>query len=203
MTDRPLNPTAASLLGLLHHGPMTGWDLVAAAQTAIGDFWSLTRSQVYRELAAMTDVGLLEAGERGRRDARPYALTDAGRAAFLAWLERGPGAESIRFPLLLTVLFGRHLPPGRLEAILAEQHAEHAARAAHYDEVRAQAGDAPDPYAIAVLDFGRHYERAVLDWFASLPPELVGAADRPRHLAPAAPPAAPGAAGDAWHPHPA
>jgi len=33
--ERPLNPTAASLLGFLHHGPMTGWDLVAAAQTVI------------------------------------------------------------------------------------------------------------------------------------------------------------------------
>lgn len=176
MAELPLNPTAASLLGLLHHGPMTGWDLVSTAQTAIGDFWSLTRSQVYRELAAMTDAGLLTAGERGRRDARPYTLTDPGRAAFAAWLDRGPDAETIRFPLLLTVLFGRHLPPGRLAAILAERRDVHAARAAHYEEVDEAAHDAPsppDPYAMAVLDFGRHYERAVLDWFAALPPELT------------------------------
>ena len=52
-----LNPTAASLLGLLHHGPMTGWELVSSAQTTIGLFWSLTRSQVYRELSAMTAAG--------------------------------------------------------------------------------------------------------------------------------------------------
>lgn len=176
MAEQPLNPTAASLLGLLHNGPMTGWELVSTAQTAIGAFWSLTRSQVYRELATMTDAGLLTAGARGRRDARPYTLTDAGRAAFADWLDRGPGTETIRFPLLLTVLFGRHLPPGRLAAILAERRAVHATRATHYDEVRKAAHDAqnpPDPYAIAVLDFGRHYERAVLDWFATLPPDLT------------------------------
>lgn len=176
VTDRPLNPTAASLLGLLHHGPMTGWDLVSTAQTVIGDFWTLTRSQVYRELATMTDAGLLEAGERGTRDRRPYTLTDAGRAAFAAWLDRGPDAETIRFPLLLTVLFGRQLAPGRLATILAERHALHAARAAHYEQIDKAARDAagpPDPYAMAVLDFGRHYERAVLDWFAALPPELT------------------------------
>lgn len=176
MPDQPLNPTAASLLGLLHHGPMTGWELVSTAQTAIGAFWSLTRSQVYRELAAMTTAGLLTAGERGRRDARPYALTDAGRAAFAEWLDRGPDTETIRFPLLLTVLFGRHLPPGRLAAILEQRRAVHAARAAHYDEVDKAARDAPDtpdPYAMAVLDFGRHYERAVLEWFAALPEELT------------------------------
>lgn len=176
MPEQPLNPTAASLLGLLHHGPMTGWDLVATAQAVIGDFWSLTRSQVYRELAAMTEAGLLEAGERGRRDARPYTITGAGRAAFAAWLQRGPDAETIRFPLLLTVLFGRHLPPGRLAAILAEQRATHAARAEHYEQLRAAAREAanlPDPYAAAVLDFGRHYERAVLAWFDALPDELT------------------------------
>ena len=40
MTARPLNPTAASLLGFLHEGPMRGWDLVAIAQQRIGDFWT-------------------------------------------------------------------------------------------------------------------------------------------------------------------
>ena len=57
MSDRALNATAASLLGFLHQGPMSGWDLAATAQTLIGDFWSLTRSQVYRELSAMASAG--------------------------------------------------------------------------------------------------------------------------------------------------
>jgi DNA-binding PadR family transcriptional regulator len=177
MGERPLNPTAASLLGLLHHGSMTGWDLVRTAQTVIGNFWSLTQSQVYRELAAMTEAGLLEAGERGRRDARPYTITDAGRAAFAAWIDREPGGATIRIPLLLTVLFGRHLRPERLAAVLARERARHADQLAHYDEVCAAALAAPtepDRYAMAVLDFGRSYERAVLDWFDRLPRELTG-----------------------------
>ncbi len=53
----PLNATAASLLGFLHEGPKTGWDLVATAQDRIGKFWSVTTSQVYRELAAMEAAG--------------------------------------------------------------------------------------------------------------------------------------------------
>ena len=35
-TSYRLNSTAASLLGCLHEGPMTGWDLAATAQRAIG-----------------------------------------------------------------------------------------------------------------------------------------------------------------------
>lgn len=175
MPDRPLNATAASLLGFLHEGPMTGWDLVTVAEQRIGGFWSLTQSQVYRELTAMAAAGLVEAGARGRRDRQPYEITDAGRAAFAEWVSRPPGAETIRFPLLLTMLFGRHLPPDRLAAFLAAHRATHAERLAGYEQAAAalpEDADAIDPYSVATLRFGLAYERAVLDWFDALPPAL-------------------------------
>jgi len=181
MPDRPLNATAASLLGFLHQGPMTGWDLVATTQAAIGDFWSLSQSQVYRELAAMADAGLVTAGERGPRERQPYAITDAGRAAFAAWVDREPGPESIRYPLLLTIAFGRHLRPERLAAFVHGHRAEHAERLARYEqlhEAARAAGGQPDPYAMATLDFGLAYERAVLAWFDQLPPAVGGDAVR-------------------------
>jgi DNA-binding PadR family transcriptional regulator len=177
MTARRLNATAASLLGFLHDGPMSGWDLVATAQSRIGDFWSLTQSQVYRELAAMAADGLVEAQERGRRDRRPYAITDAGRAAFAAWVAREPEPETIRFPFLLTVMFGRHLPPERLAEIVTRHRAVHADRLAAYEQVSAalppEAAEA-EPYAIATLTFGIAYERAILGWFDALPPAIAG-----------------------------
>jgi len=177
MPERPLNATAASLLGFLHQGPLTGWDLVQTAQGEIGDFWSLTQSQVYRELAAMAEAGLVEAGERGPRDRQPYSLTEAGRAAFAEWVGREPGPESIRFPLLLTVLFGRHLPPEQLARFLERQRSVHADRLAgyqrqHREAVAAGARDI-EPYALATLEFGIAYEQAVLDWFDALPPKLM------------------------------
>ncbi|MFB9237280.1 PadR family transcriptional regulator [Plantactinospora siamensis] len=177
MADRPLNATAASLLGFLHDGPMTGWDLVAAAESRIGDFWSLTQSQVYRELTAMAAAGLVRAGERGPRDRRPYELTEAGRAAFAEWASRDPGTEAIRFPLLLAVLFGRHLPPGRLAEHLAAHRRAHAERLAGYAAAAAQlppGADEIEPYAIATLRFGLAYERAVLAWFDDLPAGVTG-----------------------------
>ena len=168
MAERQLNPTAASLLGFLHEGPMTGWDLVATAQARIGDFWTLTQSQVYRELAAMADRGLIKAGTLGPRERKPYSLTSAGRAAFASWIDQEPGLESIRFPLLLTLAFGDHLPPGRLLAILRHHRELHAARLAGYRrqyDAATHAGAGQDPLALATLRFGLRYEQAVLDWF--------------------------------------
>jgi DNA-binding PadR family transcriptional regulator len=168
-----LNPTAASLLGFLHDGPQTGWDLVATARLRIGDFWTLTRSQVYRELAAMSDAGLVTAGERGPRDRRPYALTDAGRAAFEAWLDAGPGDETIRVPLLLTLTFGRHLPAARRAEVLAEHRDRRAQRLTRYRNL-AEDLEGSDAFAEAALAFGIAYEEATLAWFDALPPEVTG-----------------------------
>ena len=185
--QRALNATAASLLGFLHDGPLSGYELAATAQRVIGDFWSLTQSQVYRELAWMAEAGLVSPGERGTRDRRPYELTDAGRAAFAEWIDRPPARETIRHPLLLTVSFGRHLAPGRLASFIRQHRDAHAERLrtyehqAHAAERQAQAmvrqvgatetagGAAQDPFRSATLEFGIAYERAVMDWFDSLP----------------------------------
>ncbi len=177
MSETPINATAASLLGFLHEGPMTGWDLVQLARERIGDFWTLTQSQVYRELAAMAERGLVEAGERGQRDRRPYEITVAGRQAFQGWLGRIPTEETIRFPLLLAISFGRHMAPGALAAVVREHRRVHAGRLATYLGQR-EAIDRhvpnPDPYRLASLEFGIAYEQATVDWFDGLPAAIRG-----------------------------
>jgi DNA-binding PadR family transcriptional regulator len=162
---------------------MTGWDLVVAAQQRIGDFWSLTQSQVYRELTAMARDGLVVAGERGRRERQPYAITDAGHAAFAEWAAREPGHETIRFPLLLTVMFGRHVPTDRLADYVAAHRKAHAERLAGYERERAELpahAEDTEPYAVATLEFGLAYERAVLAWFDTLPEAVSGRTPKTR-----------------------
>lgn len=167
---RRINATMGSLLGFLHEGPQSGWDLVATAERMIGAFWSLTRSQIYRELATMAADGLIEADQVGPRERRPYRLTDAGREAFAQWLDEQPGVEQIRYPLLLTLAFSRHLPPERLAEFLRQHRAVHAERLAGYDAALADAQHAgADPTDLVTLDFGMRYEQAVLDWFDHLP----------------------------------
>ncbi|TRO60532.1 PadR family transcriptional regulator [Streptomyces sp. IB201691-2A2] len=167
-----LNPTAASLLGFLHGGEASGYELVHTAEQLIGDFWTLTRSQVYRELAALAGRGLVEAGPAGPRSRQPYRLTDEGRAAFAAWLAEPPGSEQIRYPLLLTIAFGSALDRDRLTEFIAGHRADHEKRLADYRE-RVAAG-APDRFTEATLAFGIRYEEAVLAWMDELPAILDG-----------------------------
>jgi DNA-binding PadR family transcriptional regulator len=163
---KSLNSTAASLLGFLHEGPMSGWDLVSVAQDRIGDFWTITQSQVYRELATMDAAGFVEKGETGARDRTPYLITDAGREAFLEWIARDPGGETIRVPLLLTLSFGEHLDPDRLDRIIAANREIHQRRLTKY--LSEDCAGTP-PHQRATLEFGIGYERTVLEWFDRLP----------------------------------
>ncbi|OZD13456.1 PadR family transcriptional regulator [Rhodococcus sp. 06-156-3C] len=174
----PLNATAASLLGFLHRGSMTGWDLHATAVACIGGFWTVTRSQVYRELAALTTRGLIEEGAVGARAQKPFTITDDGRAEFARWIDRAPGEENIRHPLLLTLAFGEHLAPGRVAGILADHRRRHADTLARYREQRAASGGA-SVFDLATLDFGIRYEQATLDWFDALPDQLRAGSFRP------------------------
>src|SRR4029078_13650371 len=116
-----LNPTAASLLGYLDIGPMTGWDLDQWVRTSIGNFWNVPRSQIYRELRTLTDRGYVKAGDSGARDKVPYAITKSGRAAFKKWIAQPPPAAVIRSRLLLTVFFAHHLPAGHLREIVTAE----------------------------------------------------------------------------------
>ena len=105
-----LNPTAASMLGFLHHGPASGWDLATKAQRTIGEFWNVTRSQVYRELKLLDSAGYVTARNGGARDRQPYHITSSGRAAFAEWIRGYRGRFLMRWPLAL-----------RLELMVANQ----------------------------------------------------------------------------------
>ena len=164
----PLNATAASILGLLCRGPMSGWELYAGFERSIGRFWSITRSQVYRELRTLAAAGYIEIGATGARERRVCTITPQGREAFRVWIAGMPGDELIRFPLLLTTFFGDSVPVETLKAGCAEHRKKHAARLAALEK-RYPEAVAHEPFPALALQFGIAYEHTVLAWIDSLP----------------------------------
>jgi DNA-binding PadR family transcriptional regulator len=161
-----INATAASLLGFLTERPMTGWELSAAVEGSIANFWNVTRSQVYRELRTLAELEYVEAGEAGPRDRRPYSVTDAGRRAFGEWIVRDPGSPIVRLPLLLTVFFGRHLPRERLAEILGRELEGGFGALEKFEAMQQEYGS--DPFVRQVLQFGIDYQRTLLAWLEGL-----------------------------------
>jgi DNA-binding PadR family transcriptional regulator len=158
-----LNATQGSLLGFLHDGPKTGWDLLQEIERGLARFWNVTPSHVYRELRTLQDRGLVTAGQTGVRDRRPFAITAAGKRSFKKWIAQEPGPEQIRNPLLITLWFGRHLDPDTLERFLRSNRKVHDERLRQYESITAS-----DRHTGAVLAFGIAYEKAVMEWIDEL-----------------------------------
>ncbi len=166
----PVNATAAALLGLLHGGPMTGGQLVSAAGERFGTFFSVTRSQVYRELPALVDSGLLRLGQQGPRSSQQYVLTPAGKRAFKTWLTAGDGSDQLRSPLILRLLHAGSLTKRQRTALVTQGQKTYLERLARAEEAAKHAANSQaDPYARAVAEFAVAHNRAVLALLDTVP----------------------------------
>lgn len=166
MPAAPVNSTAAALLGLLHGGPMTGGQLVSAAEEQFGLFFSVTRSQVYRELPVLTEAGLLRLGKQGPRASQAYAITAAGKRSFKAWLAAGGDAEPVRSPLVLRLLNAGSLTVKQRSELVRAAKEAYTERLA---QARAAAKATDDPYGRPVADFAVAHTRAMIKLIDSIP----------------------------------
>ncbi|MHA6780568.1 PadR family transcriptional regulator [Pseudonocardia saturnea] len=162
----PVNATAAALLGLLHSGPMSGGQLVALAAERFGSFFAVTRSQVYRELPALTAAGLLKPGKQGPRASQQYSITAAGRRSFAAWLTTGAASDAVRSPLVLRLLHAGSLTEKQRAALVGAAREAYAGR---LTTAKAAAKGERDPYRRAVADFAVAHTRAMLRLLDAIP----------------------------------
>jgi DNA-binding PadR family transcriptional regulator len=165
--NAPLNATAASILGFLEHEPMSGWDLAVKIEDIIGDFWNVTKSQIYRELKLLDEAGLVTTMRKGEREKQPYRITEPGRRAFRAWIAREPSAPIMRMPLVLQVFFAEAVDPEELARSLAKLRAYHVSRLEAYRGFERIVDKKKGPYQSLRLGIG--FQKLMIDWIDSLP----------------------------------
>ncbi len=133
----------AAILGFLDIEPSSGYSLRQRFDGSVGSFWTVTQSQIYRELHALENdrlVAVKVTRGKGKPDRRTYALTDAGRDALRAWLNEPLLPMQLRHPLLLKLVFAASLEPAELDTLLEQYQrdmeatrTEYAARLASAD----------------------------------------------------------------------
>lgn len=143
--------------------------MMAAAERRLGPFWSMTRSQVYRELPALAELGLVRLGKPGPRSSQPYAITAAGKRTFSRWLTEAPGRDAIRNPIALRVAFGELHSANQLSNLYAGANEYHSAALVSAREQAKDARKAGDVYGAAALEFAVAYHKAALSWLKSVP----------------------------------
>jgi len=148
---------------------MTGGQLMAAAQRRLGAFWSMTRSQVYRELPVLAEAGYVRLGKPGARSSQPYAITPAGKRAFSRWLAETPAREALRNPVALRVAFGTQQSIEQLQQTHALAMEQHSSALSQIREQVKETRKAGDECQAAALEFAVAYHRATLTWLKNGP----------------------------------
>jgi DNA-binding PadR family transcriptional regulator len=116
----------AAILGFLRLEPTSGYLLRKRFEGSVASFWSVTQSQIYRELHALERDELVvserEPGD-GKPDRRIYSLSKRGKAELDAWLRAPVEPVQLRHPLLLKLVLAADVEPRVLDEVLAEYHA--------------------------------------------------------------------------------
>ncbi len=109
MEEPRLTPTSFIVLGLIElSGEATPYELKAAVNLSLGNFWSLQHAQLYSEPERLAQAGYLkERREESGRRRRHYSITKKGRDALVKWRE-APSERvlELRDLGLLKVFFG-------------------------------------------------------------------------------------------------
>lgn len=163
--------TRYAVLGMLTHGPMSGYRLREEILATVGHFWHESFGQLYPTLTELEGEGLVRrAASDGATRAQPFELTVQGREALREWLATEARSLSPeRNELLLQLFFGRHADRGVLVGHL-RRHRERLVEAR--DRYRAieralLAEDSPDqPYWLITVRHGLALVEAGLRWNA-------------------------------------
>jgi DNA-binding PadR family transcriptional regulator len=166
------NRTVYVILGLLHHEPMSGYDMSKRIESSISQFWDVGFGQLYPTLKKLEAGGMIvgtEARGTGRRDRRVYSITDLGRRLLRQWLEEPVAKEYIRYEILLKLFFGslveREANIATIEAFRARYAGAAESLELYANNLRQVQGESPDHlYFLLTVMFGEKLYKAYLAW---------------------------------------
>ena len=167
--EEKLPATTFAVMGLLSQGSRSGYDLASYAEQSIANFWSVAKSQVYRELSRLESLGFVDATEVKQEalpDKRIYSLTKKGEAALIGWLNTPqPQPDRMRSMFLLKVFFGNLIDQEELIRMI-EDHGRRA-RETYINLssiVEQLETDSNMAYVLATARLGTKVLEATADW---------------------------------------
>ena len=168
-----LTTTEAAVLGLLSHGPRSGYDLRKDVESSVGYFWGPAKSQIYAVLPRLVESGyasVRKVAQDQRPDKSVYRLTRAGREALKRWIEETPAPpDPDRNPLLLKVFFGEVASQEVLVEHIRQRRLEADALRTYLEEI-----EEDDLHARLTIRWGLEYAGAVIRWAKRAERELRG-----------------------------
>src|SRR5439155_17175915 len=130
-----------AMLAALLDGEASGYQLAKIFDVSVANYWHALPQQLYTELTRLEAAGLVagqEVVQERRPNKRVFTITDAGRQALRAFIERTSKPSFIRDDLLVKVHAAEAGDLATLAAELDERAAQARAKADLIDAVLAR-----------------------------------------------------------------
>lgn len=176
------NRARYAVLGMLHYGDMTGYEIRKRLNEMVGYFWQEPSASVYPALKALEEDGLVTA-QRETPESGParirYRVTPAGRAAFGAWIVQDPAPTAMRNEFALKLLFGNLAGPETMLRFIEGERAAALAIDGGIEEVigRLPSGSEGLMWRL-IADYGRSMAAATAGWCERAKKEIEAASSR-------------------------
>ena len=173
MSSIELSRTAVPILGLLTWRPMAGYEIRSEIESSLGNFWSESFGQLYPQLRALEEAGLIveaKVGAADPRNKRIFKITAAGRKALRAWISQAPESRPPRNELLLKLFFATEGDAEDVAAHLRSHRQAASERLAKYRRIRRELlaeddnGDPRRDYWLMTLDLGISQIESLVKW---------------------------------------
>ena len=170
-----LGPTAYVILGILHLGAHSGYDIKQLADLSTRHFWATSYGQIYPELKRLTDAGLIKAEDasKGTRQRTLYHLTAKGKQTLHKWVS-DPAIKTleVRDEMLLKLFFADAMTPKETARHLEAMSRRHQQIAAGLREHEPMAAAQPHRMKYEVMKFGIGLHDWCAGWYARLAKDL-------------------------------
>ena len=173
-----LTNTSFLLLGMIALEPQSGYDIKQMADGSTRHFWQISYGQIYPELKALEQVGMLQAEEaaRGSRQRTLHTLTKAGTEALADWIsDPALSPVELRDEMLLKLFFSDSVEVGKrveLARAMAQRHRDAASGLSAQEPPQLNKAC---PMRMEVLRFGIGLHTWCADFYTELAERLAKA----------------------------
>jgi DNA-binding PadR family transcriptional regulator len=163
------NRTEFAILGLLAHGPRSGYDIRQEVRLSLAHFWNESVGHIYPMLRRLHGKGLVSRvteSTPGKPDRHVYSITEEGLAELTHWLAEPIEPAPPRLEILLKIWFGSSTSPDVLIDHVVNYRRARERTLALLERVStsAEPGAARNPYLQLTVTAGIHAARAAIAW---------------------------------------
>jgi PadR family transcriptional regulator, regulatory protein AphA len=166
------NTSRYAILGILTWGAMSGYDIKKWIEQSISSFWSESYGNIYPILKGLVEEGWATMSiqpQDGKPDRHVYTITEDGRSALRAWLDRPIEYQTARSELMLKLFFANRSSLGSSIEHVQRHRQRQVEMLQKCDEIEqwihnAMPGHPDMDYWLITVNYGRHAARAGIAW---------------------------------------